>query len=479
MRILQLGFFIASTLMGSGASVYAAPPSHDEVYAAVYPNSIEYCGVSQILKHPGHGGINVRGGAGGHGLMYLQGACRDLQAKYPRVRMCDPNEAGERGVGVSVNSNFKNVNWIAVQSRALFFDGLLQPGERVNAATYARAMHAAQAARVLEGVIIHPPAAEKLQIHLPEEGRLAEQSATAEEFMWQDSFGTDFAVRFGRDLYCVKVPVTEAQLRRAVDYLNAQNDHYYVTQDYEWTGVYDNCTHTTHNALAAAGFWDAYRTRAPLYQQVFNLAIPANDWVSAIKQGNDLSLTDPVALFRDSSVRESLQEFGRLPLQAGVLADVKPIIKANDLYETDSLGALFLEVPLLKNLTHYLRRTLADTQYTDVYRNLQAMRAKYQTARDALRPATEIIRRYRATGPRQPQPPYLDAGRFTEFHGRYERALEIQLREIDTAITKVLQVVADARPGTSLEDARTLLEREPVSLGLSGYFFSESTQGRR
>ena len=62
-----------------------------------------------------------------------------------------------------------------------------------------------------------------------------------------------------------------------MDFLNGLNDEYASGKaDYEWSGYADNCVHTLHNALAAAGVWKPKSVRATRLRQLSDLAVPAN-----------------------------------------------------------------------------------------------------------------------------------------------------------------------------------------------------------
>src|SRR5215469_15518959 len=91
----------------------AAAAADDAHYERFYPYYAELCALSEIRKKPGFG-VQFRSGMGGHSLLYLSGVCRDRQAGYPVLKLCDPGASPARyGVGISVNSHYKNANWVA------------------------------------------------------------------------------------------------------------------------------------------------------------------------------------------------------------------------------------------------------------------------------------------------------------------------------------------------------------------------------
>ena len=125
--VMLFGLFLLLTV-GCGPRLYKeavptiqAPPQYDNLY----PYYVELCAVSQIrAKFAPHGG------SPGHAVMYLKGVCRDHEAAFPTIKVCDAGSVDlrdpETGVGISVNKLLKNVNWIAVPGKRLFFGATLR-----------------------------------------------------------------------------------------------------------------------------------------------------------------------------------------------------------------------------------------------------------------------------------------------------------------------------------------------------------------
>src|SRR5512139_3752252 len=84
----------------------------ETAYDRLYPRSIEVCATSRI--QPRFAGP---GGPAGHAVLFLKGVCRDPQAGYPRVKLCDTAVTDlsdpESGTGISVDRVLRNVNWLA------------------------------------------------------------------------------------------------------------------------------------------------------------------------------------------------------------------------------------------------------------------------------------------------------------------------------------------------------------------------------
>ena len=98
-----------------------APPVYDQLYLYY----AELCAVSQFRAK-----FTQHGGSPGHAVMYLKGACRDTEAEYPTIKLCDPGSVNlsdpESGVGISVNKYLGNVNWIAIPGKRFFYRGNLE-----------------------------------------------------------------------------------------------------------------------------------------------------------------------------------------------------------------------------------------------------------------------------------------------------------------------------------------------------------------
>ena len=107
-------------------------PMANVAYDRLYPYHAELCALSELRKKPGFG-VPVRSGMGGHCLLYLNGVRRDRTA-YPTLRVCAPGDSPARhGVGISVNSHYKNANWVAAEGREFLWRGGLAARRTPNA----------------------------------------------------------------------------------------------------------------------------------------------------------------------------------------------------------------------------------------------------------------------------------------------------------------------------------------------------------
>jgi hypothetical protein len=350
---------LAALLSGCAAADFSrAPPRTDEAtYAEMFPYYAELCAVSQIRKKPGFG-PDIVGGVGGHAVLYLNGACRDMGAGYPTLRLCD--EATARaggGAGVSANAHFSNANWIATDGRDFLYHGDLRPGDRLTREVYARTQRSAEDRGLLDGVIFHREV-------------FADQPAgmSRRDFMYEMSVSTDYAIGFGRGRFCARVPLSPARMARAIAYLNGRNALYKDgSRTFEWDVLRNNCSHLTHNALAAAGVWPPEPTDQFLPVAALTMPVPRNEFVDLARRAGE-SGRDPARLRRDPVARAWLAA-GELPPGPGAIVESEPPAQTNDLYDT-SVSLIFYDDPVFGPYRPWSDAILTAPRYTDLDANL-------------------------------------------------------------------------------------------------------------
>jgi hypothetical protein len=335
----------------------------DFLYEQLVPYYIELCAVSQYrpIDKP-------LGGSPGHAVMYLKGACRDTTAGYPRLRLCNSHDVDRdslaHGTGVSVNRWFKNVNWVAIPGKALFYDGNLGTYDLLDQHHFDATVQAALDLGLYDGIEVHVK---------PDE----EAPKLMREFVAEESIGTDFALRFGRSVFCTRVPMDQMMLIQTMDYLNALNDQYQRGEDpYRWSGYSDNCVHTLHNALAAAGIWKPKSVRAVKTRQLFNLAVPANTFIDLAFLGNEYPIEDFNKIRRDELRWNNLVEHDWLPASPGVLLVTRSVHQENELYD-GKFRMFVLEGFFTSGTTERARQLLTDGRFTAFDANLRYFRDRY------------------------------------------------------------------------------------------------------
>lgn len=334
----------------------------DPLYEELVTHYVEMCAVSQYRPLQG-----PLGGSPGHAVMYLKGACLDEASGYPRLRPCHGNTADsdsrEHGAGVSVNRWFKNVNWVATPGKRLFFDGDLGRYDLLDRAHYDATVRRALELGMYKGVETHP---------LPGHGPLP-----IDTFVATDSIGTDFALRYGRTVFCTRLPLPEEQLHQAMDYLNGLNDEYFAgDQDYEWSGYSDNCVHTLHNAVAAAGIWKPKSVGSVKLRQMFNLAVPANTFIDLAYFANCYPIEHLNRIRKDELQWRNLTERDWLPSSPGALVKSLSVHQQNALYDT-RFRMLVLEGWFTDGTTRRAQELLVDGRFASIDANLHYFRQRY------------------------------------------------------------------------------------------------------
>jgi hypothetical protein len=270
----------------------------------------------------------------------------------------------EHGAGVSVNRWFRNVNWIATPGAPLFYEGKLEPGERLTREHFDVTMRDAIAEGIYRGVELHdyPTTAPERSL---------------EDFVERLSLGTDYALLFARTAFCARMPVTEPMLDEVVAFLNGLNHEFFSGEaDYQWNGVTDNCVHTVRNALAAANVWTPLTVNAIRVRRLFNLAVPANEFVNLARLGAEGPIDDYTEIYGDRVLRDTLLEYAWLPTRHGALLKVLPVHAENDLYDTD-MRMFVLQSPLRRGQMREAERLLSDERFVDLDTNLRHFAAVY------------------------------------------------------------------------------------------------------
>jgi hypothetical protein len=336
----------------------------DAAYEKLFPYYVELCAASQFRsKLTGEGG-----GPAGHAILYIKGACKDENAPFPQLRRChavatslkDP----EHGAGVSVNQMFKNVNWVATPGYDLVFPGGLAPGERLTLAHFEAVEREAIAKGIYKGVSFHRFQDANLDTEL-------------RDFLERAGIGTDLALQFARSVFCARLPVTEGMLDPIIKFLNDKNREYAEGEaDYNWSAWADNCSHTMRNALAAANIWSPLSVRTTKIRQIFNLAVPANEFVNLAELMTEGDIEDYRDILRDGPRRDAFHEFHWLPTRQGALLKTLPVHDPNDLYDT-TFRLFTLQSPFLRGKTQRAIGLLSDRRFVDLNANLYYFQRRY------------------------------------------------------------------------------------------------------
>lgn len=355
--MLAFGFVVSRPSVGE-------TPNQEAEYNPLYPYAIELCAVSQVRPLE-----DLEGGPHGHAVMYLNGACRVEDAPYPQIEVCQDDvdlTDPDAGVGISVDKMFKSVNWAAVPGRRLFIHGDLDEGDLLNQEHADRVIQKAVQLGLFRGVEFHE---EYVQ------SKPADKSM--EEHVAAKSLSTNYALKFGRSVFCASLPVTKPILQRAVDYLNELNAEYASGEaDYNWSGYYDNCAHTVHNSLAAAGLWKSKSVNTFKIRQFFHVAVPANEFVDLAKLVTDDDLESFRKIYKDKITRQNLLEDHWLPMRHGALLRSISVHQNNELYNKE-FSLYVLQGPFFKRKSRYVEKLLWEKRNTHIEENLVYYQERY------------------------------------------------------------------------------------------------------
>jgi hypothetical protein len=333
----------------------------EHAYASFYPYFAEYCAVSEFDKKKGFGVDLEGGGPGGHSVFYMNGVCRERDAGYPVLALCDetPDGMTGRGVGLSVNDHYKNANWTSTEGRNFFYHGDLAPGEGLTPAVYDRIQARAKAMGILDGVEYHAEALEPKPAGM-----------SVRDYMYNIAIGTDYAIDIDRYRYCARVPLDRGKMQIIVRYLNGLNEPYRTgRKEFHWNVLRDNCTYLAYNALGAVGLWPQLPIDRPLLIAAFDFPVPKNEFVNVMWRTNNLPIADPDALYEDAAARDALLQLGWIATEPGALAEATPEIQPNDIYN-GHLRLIFYDEPVFGHFQKRFDRIFAEPRYTDLHTNL-------------------------------------------------------------------------------------------------------------
>jgi hypothetical protein len=450
-RSSALAVIASLAIAGCSTAHVDTRPSIDaeQAYAALFPYYAELCAVSELKKKPDFG-AELTSGIGGHAILYLNGVCRDRRSAYPVIGLCgDDAPIEERGVGLSVNAHFKNAVWVATPGRDFLFHGTLRPGERLTRAVYAQTQAAAKAKGIYDGVEFH----DGVFADMPEQ-------MSRRDYQYEVSVATDYAIGFGRDRYCARVPLDRARMTALIAYLNELNAPYRSGEKvFDWNVLNNNCSHVAHNALAAAGIWSEWPTDRFLLLAAFSFPVPKNEFVNLARRLNDMPLDDIDAIDGDGAARASLIRYGTLPTAPGALAEAEPAAPQNDIYDT-APHLIFYDDPVFGAYRRRFARIFAEPRYTDLEENLTYFADLYRRIEARRRLRDEALA----------ERPTAERADFAEVYDRYYRYIDRASAALDgerAMLARLRPAPAAAQPEEAAGLAPSATVRAPSSPGVS------------
>ena len=158
---------------------------------------LKICALSELEKKPGFG-ADIFSGIGGHEVLYLNGVCRRKDTAYPVLGLCDQaaqQPAGD-GVGLSSNAHYSNAVWAAIEGRDFFFTGGVDASRTLDRETYRAVQAQAASTGIYSAISFHDSVFDGMPTGF-----------TRSAFKYEISVATDYAIAFGRNRYCGRVPL--------------------------------------------------------------------------------------------------------------------------------------------------------------------------------------------------------------------------------------------------------------------------------
>jgi hypothetical protein len=116
--------------------------------------------------------------------------------------------------------------------------------------------------------------------------------------------------------------------------------------------------------------------RAVKFRQIFNLAVPANEFVNLAEIGTEGNIENYREIQRDGPERDALHEFHWLPTRQGALLKTLPVHEPNELYDT-TFRLFTLQSPFRMGKTQRAIDLLSDERFVNLDTNLRYFHQKY------------------------------------------------------------------------------------------------------
>ena len=319
-------------------------------------------------------------------------------------------------MGISANAHFRNANWVAIPGRDLFFQRpAARNGPKLDRAAYARTQAAAKRLGLYDAVQFYPE-------------YFADKPAGVRRARLEiRGLGRHRLRHRFRPRPLLRPPAGDpgAQMQRMIDFLNARNAVYRDGHaDYQWNVVEDNCSHLTHNALAAAGLWEEWPIDRFVLVAAFDFPVPKNEFINLMRRSNDLPVDDLAAVYEDPAARRMVLAGEGLPTRPGALAEAFPARPDNDLYRTD-LRLIFYDEAVTGRYAHRMETIEANPRYHDIQANLHY----FDTLADQI-----VATRHPLTWWQTHHPSLAAATDFAAFYQGYYAAIDHQHTEATTAL---------------------------------------------
>jgi len=411
-----------------GATLAQVEAGHAS-YDSIFPYYTVQCSFSKERKTDGYSSSFM-----GHTVLYIKGACRDKSVPYPKLKLCDPGTdltKKSSGVALSVEKIVSNSQYVATDGVDFLLNGSSLPDEPLTIDSIKNTVNAVLASGSLNGLKIH----DKYLRKKPTDASVAEYLA------WI-GVGTDFAVSFGRDSTCARIPMTQSQIQAEVNYVNDTNEPYVTgAQEFSWSAVGDNCAHFTHDVLAAGGIRTEIPRSSSMGRVIYNFVslhweIPTNDVLKDLEFANDLTqIRSAEEVFNDHDEREIFNKLGTLPRLGATIEEIPMHLFENNVYKANSPTTFLLDFPVVDNRGRKFDALEKDPAYTNVADNLQRTLTRLQEIQ------TQTKGSPTPTPSSTPSPAASGSNaELAEFSTRYNAWIDQSIVDIQTRLAKIAQL---------------------------------------
>jgi hypothetical protein len=166
--------------------------------------------------------------------------------------------------------------------------------------------------------------------------------------------------------------------------------------------------------------------RTTKIRQIFNLAIPANEFVNLAELMTGGDIENYRDILRDGPRRDAFHEFHWLPTRQGALLKTLPVHYPNDLYDT-TFRLFTLQSPFLMGKTQRAIALLSDQRFVDLVTNLHYFERRYDAilaGRDEWRDTMASVR----------------GTRFRRVESLYYDYIRSQSTEVQSMITRMAAI---------------------------------------
>ncbi len=255
---------------------------------------------------------------------------------------------------------------------------------------------------------------------------------TRQSFQYEVSAATDYAIKFGRNKYCARIPLSRPQMAKVVDYLNTVNAPYRSGKEvFDWNILTHNCSHINHNALAAADLWDEWPTDRFIVVSLLDFPVPKNEFVNTMRRANDMPIADLEAVFDDEPARRLLLEEGRLPTAPGAIVDLDTIAKPNEVYDTES-RVIFYDDPITGTYQRRFNKILTEPRYFSLRDNLGYFAALYERIARERKPLDWYLAKRKGDSEQDRNAFRLFYEKYYDYIGRQTQAVAQHIALIDS-----------------------------------------------